>query len=405
MPRNNKGFLRLRTVVFAGLALALAGGTVAVVMTASSPPSGAQQQAAAPAAAPPSVTVAKPLQREVHDSTAFSGQFAPVEFVEVRARDTGYLTEIHFTDGQIVKKGDLLFVIDPRPYEDALAIAKAQVAQMEATLELNKRQLTRGADLVKKEYLAQSDYDSRVQQVAQAEAQLEGARAQVKDAQLNLDFARVTAPMAGRVGAHQVSIGNLISGGGGGAQATLLTTIVSLDPIWFAFDMSKSDYATLMRERGNARQADGRIIGVPVELQLSDETDWKHAGTLDFVDNQIDRASGTIRARAVVPNADFAITPGQFANLRLPSSKPHQALLIPDASIVTDQTLRFVMTVNDDGTVTQKKVSVGPVVDGLREVRDGLAPDDKVVITGLLRARAGAKVTAQPGTIQPTATN
>jgi len=398
MPVRPAGLLRSRTFLFAALVLALAGATLAAVNFASGPLE-AQQQAAAPPAPPP-VTVSKPLARQTQDSLEFSGQFASIEYVEVRARANGFLTEIHFTDGQIVKKGDLLFVIDPRPYEDAVEIAKAQVAQAEAALDLAKRQLTRGADLVKKEFLAQSDFDTRTQQVAQAEAQLAGAKAQVRDAQINLEFARVVAPTSGRVGAHQVSVGNLISGGGG-AQATLLTTIVSLDPVWFNFDISEADYLVLNRQFQGNRQADGRIAGVPIQIQFTGEDGWPHKGTLDFFDNQIDRSSGTLLARASVPNADLGITPGQFAHIRVPLGAPHVALLLPDAAIATDQSTRVVMTVAADGTVTPKQVIVGPVVGGLREVRSGLGPDDQVVITGLMRVRAGAKVTPQPGTIAP----
>jgi RND family efflux transporter MFP subunit len=264
--------------------------------------------------------------------------------------------------------------------------------------------LARGADLVKKSDMALSDYDTRTQQVAQAEAQLESAHAQVRDAQLNLDFTHITAPVTGRVGAHQVSIGNLISGGGAQGQATLLATIVSLDPIWFVFDLSENDYLALMRDHQGARQADGRINGIPAQLQFTGESGWPHQGKLDFLDNQVDRSAGTLRARAVFPNADFAITPGQFARVRLPAGQPHEALLVPDAAIVTDQSFRFVMTVAADGTVTPKRVTLGPIIDGLREVQGGLDAGDQVIITGLLRARPGAKVTAQAGTIVP-ATN
>jgi RND family efflux transporter MFP subunit len=392
---------RSRTIAYSLLGLAVAAATIVAVELAASPKLGAQQQAAAPP--PPAVTVSKPLARPIQDSLEFSGQFAPIDYVEVRARVNGYLTEVHFTDGQIVKKGDLLFVIDPRPYEDALDIAKAQVAQAEAALELAKRQLARGDELVKKEYLAQSDYDTRVQQLAQAEAQLNGAKAQVKDAQINLEFTRVTAPVGGRVGAHQVSIGNLIGGGEGGAQATLLATIVSLDPIWFAFDLSENDYLALGTDFRANRQADGRIAGVPIQIRFSGESGWPHKGTLDFLDNQIERSSGTLAARATVPNSDFAITPGQFAHVRVPLGPQHPALLLPDAAIITDQNTRMVMTVAGDGTVTPKQVTVGPVENGLREVRTGLGPDDQVVIAGLMRVRAGAKVTPQPGTIAPPA--
>lgn len=388
---------RLRWLIAAGACLAVAG--LVVFLLSRSAGVQAQQQAAAPP--PPPVTVSKPLKKQVVEWEEFSGQFAPVEYVEMRARVNGYLTEIHFTDGQIVKKGDLLFVIDPRPYEDALAIAKAQVAQAEATLDLAKRQLNRGADLVKKEFLAQSDYDSRDQQVKSAQAQLDSAHAQVRDAEINLEFTHVTAPVSGRVGAHQVSIGNLISGGGNGAQATLLTTIVSLDPVWFNFDISEADYLALERATAAGQLAEGRGGKIPVELRLTDETAWKRKGTLDFIDNQIDRGAGTIRARATVPNPDLFITPGAFGRLRLPGGAMHEVLLVPDAAIVTDQSLAMLMVVGDDGVVAARHVVTGPIVDGLRVIREGIGGDDRVIINGLLRARPGGHVTAQPGTIAP----
>lgn len=348
---------------------------------------------------PPAVTVSTPLKKQITEWQEFTGQFAPVEYVELRARVSGYLTEIHFTDGQIVNKGDLLFVIDPRPYEIALASARAGVEQATASLELAKRQLVRGGELRQKDYLAASDYDSRVQQTKAAEATLDAARAQVRDAELNLEFTRIIAPVTGRISAHQVSVGNLIGGGGtgGSSSATLLTTIVSLDPIYFNFDMSEADYQTFQRAVGSANG--GRDRKLDVQLRLVDETDWKHGGRLDFIDNQIDRSAGTIRARAVLANHDFSLTPGQFARIRLPGTQPYEAFMVPEAAVVTDQSRKILMTVADDGTVTPKPVVVGPVMDGLQVVRNGIGPNDKVIINGLMRARPGAKVTPQAGTI------
>ncbi len=350
----------------------------------------AQQQMA-----PPPVTVSPPVKKKVVDWQEYSGQFAPVEYVEMRARVSGYLTEIHFTDGQMVNKGDLLFVIDPRPYEIALASARANVAQAEASVELAKRQLARGGELRKSDFLAQSDYDIRLQQERAAEAALDAAHAAARDADLNLTFTRVTAPVSGRVSAHQVSIGNLISGGGNGAQATLLTTIVSLDPIYFTFDMSEADYLALQRAAAAGQIAPARDGKLKVEVRLDGETGWKHLGRLDFVDNQIDRSAGTIRGRAVLDNPDFAITPGGFGHVRIPSTALYEALLVPEAAIVTDQSRKIVMTVAEDGTVQPKPVVAGPVIDGMQVVRSGLGPEDKVIVNGLMRARPGGKVTPQ----------
>jgi RND family efflux transporter MFP subunit len=344
---------------------------------------------------PPAVTVSAPQKKQIVEWMEFTGQFAPVEYVEVRGRVGGYLTEIHFTDGQIVNKGDLLFVIDPRPYEIALASAKANVAQAEASLELAKRQLVRGGELRQKDFLAASDYDTRIQQTKAAEGALGVAEAQLRDAQLNLEFTRVTAPVSGRIGAHQVSLGNLIIGGSGSNSTTLLTTIASLDPIHFNFDMSEADYLTLERAAQDGKNGSVRDGKLTVQLHLSDDKDWPLSGRLDFVDNQIDRSAGTIRARAVLENRNFALIPGQFGSIRLPRTAPYQALLVPEAAVLTDQSHKVVMTVADDGTVVPKLIVIGPVQDGLQVVRSGLGPDDKVIVNGLMRARPGAKVTPQ----------
>ena len=309
----------------------------------------------------PPVTVSPPVKRQVVEWQEFTGQFAPVEYIEVRARVSGYLTEIRFTDGQIVKKGDLLFVIDPRPYEIVLASARAGVAQATASLELAKRQLVRGGELRQKDFLAASDFDTRVQQAHVAEAALDVARAQVRDAELNLEFTRVTAPTDGRISAHQVSIGNLISGGGsnGSSTATLLTTIVSLDPIYFNFDMSEADFLAYQRVSAAGQIQSTRDGQVKAQLRLLDETGWKREGRLDFLDNQIDRGAGTIRARVVMKNPDLFVTPGQFATYPPARTAPYEALMVPEASVVTDQSRKIVMTVADDGTVTAK-----PIVSG-----------------------------------------
>jgi RND family efflux transporter MFP subunit len=361
------------------------------------PSAQAQQQSA-----PPAVTVSPPLKKQVVDWQTFTGQFAPVQYVEVRARVSGYLTEIHFTDGQMVNKGDLLFVIDTRPYEIALASARAGVEQASASVELAKRQLVRGAELRQKDYLAQSDYDTRYQQEKAAEAALDVARAQVRDAELNLEFTRVTAPVTGRISSRQVSVGNLISGGGtNGVTATLLTTIVSLDPIYFNFDMSEAEYLTLQRAADKGQIPSTRDGKAKVQLQLMDEAGWSHEGRLDFLDNQIDRSTGTIRARAVLDNPNFSITPGAFGHVRVPSTAPYDALMIPEAAVVTDQARKIVMVVAKDGTVAAKPVAVGPVTEGLQVVRSGITADDNVIINGLMRARPGAKVAPETGTIAP----
>jgi RND family efflux transporter MFP subunit len=362
---------------------------------------GPGEQAAPPA---PAVTVSKPLVKEMQEWSDFTGQFEARESVEIRARVSGYLESVNFTDGQLVKKGDLLFVIEPRPFELALETAKAQLAQAEAQLELAKVQLERTAQLRKNDYATKETYDERVAQLNIATASRDAALASVNQAQLNLDYTRVTAPVSGRVGRHEVSVGNLIMGGTSGTSGTtLLTTIVSLDPIWLMFNVSEGDGMTYKRlvQRGEIKSARDNVVGV--EGQLMDEKTWTMKGTIDFVDNQYDRTSGTIRVRAAFPNPDLFITPGQFGRVRVPMSQLRPTLLVPDAAVVTDQSMKLLFTVAPDGTVVPKPVDLGPVTDNnLRVVRSGVTADDEVIINGLLRARPGGKVTPEQGKIEDT---
>jgi len=361
------------------------------------------EQAAPP---PPAVTVATPISRELIEWKDFTGQFEAVDFVDVRARVSGYLESIHFTDGQIVKKGDLLFVIEPKPFELALESAKAQLAEAEASLELAKAQLQRTSELRKKDYATVETYDERVAQVNTATASRDAAVAALDQAQLNLDYTRVTAPIAGRASRHELSVGNLVIGGTTGTP-TLLTTIVSLDPIHFFFNVSEADGMAYKRlvEKGEIPSARDEKKKVQVEAQLIDETGWPLKGAIDFVDNTYDRSTGTIRVRAAFPNPDYFITPGQFGRIRVPMSQLHAVLLVPDAAVVTDQSTKMLFSVAPDGTVVPKPVELGPVVDGnLRIVRSGITKDDKMIVGGLLRARPGQKVTPQQGTVEQAAT-
>ena len=353
-------------------------------------------------AGPPAVTVSQPIQRELVERDEFTGQFAAKEYVEIRARVSGYLTEIHFEDGQIVKEGDLLFVIDPRPYEATLAAARAQLAQANAQVDLATQQLSRSAELRKKDFEPASNYDQRVSDLKVAAAATESAKAAIRSAELNVGFTRITAPLTGRISNHQVSVGNLVSGSDSAATPAL-TTIVSLDPIYFYFDMSEGDYLTYQRATAAGKLDEARDSS-PVYVRLTDETEWPRRGLLNFIDNQVDRGAGTIRARATFPNSDFFVTPGQFGRIRIPASERYNAILIPDGAVVTDQSRKVVMTVKDDGTVEPKVVRPGPMTDdGLRIIRSGLAPTDRVIINGLVRARPGAKVTPQPGKIETAA--
>jgi RND family efflux transporter MFP subunit len=357
----------------------------------------AWQREARPAAAPtlpPKVTVSQPLQATVADTTIFLGQFSAVDSVELRAQVGGKLTAISFRDGQIVKKGDPLFTIDPRPFEIRLDQAVAQLHAAEARSSLADAELWRAQQLERTRFGTVENVDQRTADQKSAVAAIETAKAAIRDAQLDLEFSQVASPLGGRIGAHLVSIGDLVGGGREGSGAsTLLATIVSLDPIYLDFDMSEADYRAYQRAHGGGAPKD------EVAISLDGDERFDHHGTLDFIDNAVNRSSGTIRARATVPNRDLTITPGQFARLRVPSERPGPALLLPPAAIVPDQSREAVMTVSADGTVTPKPVKVGGLHRGLRVIRSGLTADDSVVIDGLVRVKPGATVTPTAGTI------
>ena len=353
-------------------------------------------QVAPPQAAPPPITVSKPLQRDIDTRLGFLGQFSAINRVELRAQVGGILTEIHFEDGQIVHKGDLLFTIDPRPYEIKLAQATAALQTATAHIALANNQLSRAQSLRRSDFATQETVDQRTSDQDASAAAVEDAKARIRDAQLDLEYCRVTAPFTGRIGARQVSIGSLVAGSRAAVSpTTLLATLVSLDPIYLDFDMSESDFLTFSRERakGGGPLADKVVIG------LSDENNFTREGMLDFVDNALDRSSGTIHARATVPNADLFLAPGQFARLRVAVAPPTAVLMLPDAAVVLDQSQHLVMTVSSDGTVVPKIVETGDLRGGLRVIRSGLDPSDRVVIDGLVRAVPGSKVAPQDGAI------
>lgn len=363
--------------------------------------SGAEDQASA-AQPPPPVTVAAPLVKPITEWDEFTGRFTPTESVEVRPRVSGYLTEVHFTDGQIVETGQLLFVIDPRPYQAALDQAVADREQERANLDFYTRDVERYAQLAQGQAASRQRLDQARQQRDRSKGALASIDARIRDAKLNIEFTRVRAPIKGRISDRRVDVGNLVTGD---PNATLLTTIVALDPIYFVFDMSEADFLAYQRAVAEGRlKASTRDSTTPVELRLPDEEDgavWPRSGRMNFVDNRLDPASGTIRARAVVPNADYFVTPGQFARLRLPGSDEYRAVLVPDQAIVTDQSNKMVMLVRPDGTTEARVIRPGPsYAGGLRIVRRGLAADDRIIINGLMRVKPGMKVTPQPGTIE-----
>jgi RND family efflux transporter MFP subunit len=358
-------------------------------------------QAAAALTPTPVVTVSQPLRREVDVRAGFLGQFSAIDRVELRAQVGGTLTEIHFKDGQIVHRGDLLFVIDPRPYEIRLEQAKAALQTATARLALAGNQLSRAQSLKRNDFATQETVDQRTNDQDASQAAVEDAKARMRDAELDLEYCRVLAPFTGRIGARQVSIGSLVAGSRAATSpTTLLTTLVSLDPLYLDFDMSESDFLTFSRERARI----GGPLADKVVIGLSDETNFTREGTLDFIDNALDRSSGTIHARATVPNPDLFLAPGQFARLRVAIAPPTPVYLLPDAAVVLDQSQRLVMTVAPDATVKPKIVTTGELRGGLRVIQSGLEPSDRVIINGLVRAVPGAKVAPQDGTIHYDAT-
>jgi membrane fusion protein, multidrug efflux system len=343
------------------------------------------------------VVVSKPLVREVDSRLGFLGQFSAVEHVELRAQVGGTLTEIHFKDGDIVHKGDLLFTIDPRPYEIRLAQANAQLETATARLALADRELARAQTLQRSFAGTVQNVDQRTADQRAAQAAVDDASAQIRDAQFDLEHCRITATFTGRIGTHLVSVGNLIAGSRAATSpTTLLATLVSLDPIYLDLDMSESDFLIYSRERARFKQSPAD----KVEIALSDETGFTRQGTLDFVDNVLNRSSGTIHARATVPNPDHLLTSGEFARVRLIVGAPVQALLVPDTAVLPDQSQHSVMTVAPDGTVVPKQVAIGDLRGSLRVIRSGLTPNDRVIIDGIPLASPGAKVTPQDGLIR-----
>jgi membrane fusion protein, multidrug efflux system len=374
------------------LALGLVAGGVIAGPRLLSPSAG--PAAAAPL---PRVAVSAPLQRDIGARVQFLGQFSAVNQVELRAQVGGTLTGIHFKDGDIVHQGDLLFTIDPRPYEIRLAQANAQLETANARLVLAGRELHRAEVLAAKAFGTEQTVDQRTADQRTGQAAVDDAKAQIRDAEFDLNHTRITAPFTGRIGSHLISVGNLIAGSRAGTSpTTLLATLVSIDPIYLNFDMSEADYMTFQRGR---QQRKGPLAD-KLEISLADEKGFTHEGTLDFVDNTLDRSSGTIHARATVPNSDLLLTPGGFARVRLAVAPPALALLVPDASVLPDQSEHIVLIVGPNDVVTPKRVQLGDLRNGLRVIRSGLDPSDRVIIDGIPTVRPGSKVSPQSGSIR-----
>ena len=342
------------------------------------------------AAPPPKVTVSQPIVREVIEWDEYTGRLESTESVEVRARVNGYLQSVHFRDGQVVKKGDLLFIIDPRPYQAEVDRVTAELQLAQARLELAKSDYARAQKLLQFRAISEEEADTRAATERQAQQSVEAARANVKAAKLNLEFTRVTAPITGRISRKLVTEGNLINGGT--AEATLLTTIVSMDPIYVYFEADERSYLKYARLSQIGKGPGSREARNRVYLALADEKGFPRRGYVDFVDNRLDSKTGTMTGRAVFSNADLSLTPGLFGRVRLQGSSRYEAVLIPDEAIGSDQAQKFVLLLNGDNTVEHRAVQLGPVIHGFRVIREGLKADDWLVVSGMQRARPGLKV-------------
>jgi RND family efflux transporter MFP subunit len=340
-----------------------------------------------PAAAPPMpmVTVAAPIVREINQWDDYVGRFEASRSVEVRPRVSGQVIGVHFTDGQVVQRGQLLFTIDPRPFSAALAEARAGIATAQSELVLAEANLGRARRLLAEEAVSQSDVDRLSAAAQSARAALAAAQARVRSRALDVEFTQVRAPIGGRISDRKIDAGNIVSAGDGGG--TLLTTINALDPIYFTFDVPESLYLKASRER-EAKGGAGQLA----EIRLQDEANYSWRGRLDFTDNGINQNSGTIRARATVANPRYFLTPGMFGNMRLADGGTTRALLVPDAAVRVDQARKIVLVVGKDDTVVAKPVETGPLIGNLRAIRSGLAREDRVIVQGVQFAMPGAKV-------------
>jgi RND family efflux transporter MFP subunit len=346
----------------------------------------------------PEVTVANPVLKTIVQWDEHTGQFEAVRRVEVRARISSELMKIHFTDGQTVKAGDTLFTIDPRPFEIAVEAARAEVARAKAQIAVTASDLDRAEQLTPSRVLTQRDFDQRKANHDMAKAQLQSAEAALRNADLNLEWTSVRAPIDGRISDRKVDVGNLVSGGQVGAS--LLTTIVSLHPIHFVFNVSEPDYVRYSRLAVNGQRPSSSVPGTPVQIRLAEEKEWTRNGQMNFIDNQLNGKSGTIRARAMLANEDLFLTPGTFGRLRLFGGQV-EALLIPDAAVVSDQSRKVVYTVGPDNKIQAKPVTLGQIEETLRVVMTGLSRDDRVVISGLANpaVRSGTIVAPAMGNI------
>ncbi len=356
------------------------------------------EQKPPPAPPPPAVTVAPPVKRTIFDFDDYVGRFVAVNSVEVRARVSGYLEGVHFKDGQLVKQGDLLFTIDKRPFQNAAEQSRGNNALARSNLAFTEADFNRAQQLVRDKTITEQVFEQRAQAHRNAQALLNVSEAAVRQAELDLEFTELRAPVSGRIGDRRVSPGNLVTGGASG-NTTLLATIVTTDPIRFEFTFDEASFLRYERLAQSGNDDVASRDGVKIAVKLIDENDYVHNGRMDFVDNVIDRSTGTIRGRGQFANPNRLFTPGMFARVRVPASAPYEALLVPDLAIGTEQTRKYVLVVGPDDTTAQRYVTLGQATaDNFRVIKDGIGPNDRIVINGLMRVRPGQKVTPQaPG--------
>jgi RND family efflux transporter MFP subunit len=345
------------------------------------------------AAPPPQVSVAQVLEKRVKDWDEFTGRLQAVETVEIRPRVSGYIDKVAFTEGSQVKSGDLLFIIDPRPYQAEYDRAAADVKRYKTALDLARIELVRVQRLKDSGAVSEEELDERKSTVAQGEANVAGAEAARETASLNLSFTRVTSPIAGRVSRAEVTRGNLVTGGINGG--TLLSSVVSMDPIYLYFDADEQSYLRYTRTAHSGVGPSSNAAQNPVQVGLANEEGFPHSGALDFVDNQLNPQTGTIRARAVLGNKNGQFTPGLFARVQLLVSGEYSAILIEDRAVNTDQNQKYVLLLGANNQIEYRKVTLGRVIEGLRIVREGLKPGDVIVVNGAQRAHPGVTVTPQ----------
>lgn len=354
-------------------------------------------------APPPAVTIALPVQRKVTEWDEYTGRFDAVAAVDIRARVSGYLNEVHFQDGQVVKKGDVLYSIDPRPFERALDQAKAELAQANTKVENTSLDVERGRPLVDRKIMSEKVFDDRANALRDAQAQIKVTDAKVKTAELDLYFTKISAPVEGRISRSTVVAGSWVSAGAA-ANSTLMTSIVTENPIHVYFDISENNWIKYRRMIERGQKGGAAQLGSDVQLALPDEAGYPHKAKVDFIDNRLDQATGTMRARALVDNKAAMFSAGMFARVRVQGSEDYLAIMLPDEAIGTDQTNKFIYTVAEDGTVGRKVVMLGPVIDGLRIIRTGVTPTDWIITKGIQRARPGGKVTPKKEELRVTGT-